>query len=100
MAMTALDMFGVPPLSGRGPTVARRALRWSRDTVAFGQPIGRFQGVAFPLPEAATSIRGIRDVCHEAPWRKDLESVLTYEGTSEVHQLIIGQQLTGLPACR
>jgi glutaryl-CoA dehydrogenase len=28
----------------------------------------------------------------------NLESVLTYEGTSEVHQLVIGQQLTGLSA--
>ncbi|MFC7485281.1 acyl-CoA dehydrogenase family protein [Knoellia sp. CPCC 206453] len=30
----------------------------------------------------------------------NLESVLTYEGTSEVHQLVIGQALTGLPAFR
>ena len=30
----------------------------------------------------------------------NLESVLTYEGTSEVHQLIIGQALTGQPAFR
>ena len=35
----------------------------------------------------------------------NLESVLTYEGTSEVHQLVIGQALTGrgrlplTPAC-
>jgi glutaryl-CoA dehydrogenase len=28
----------------------------------------------------------------------NLESVLTYEGTSEVHQLVIGQQLTGISA--
>jgi glutaryl-CoA dehydrogenase len=28
----------------------------------------------------------------------NLESVLTYEGTSEIHQLVIGQQLTGLDA--
>ena len=28
----------------------------------------------------------------------NLESVLTYEGTSEVHQLIIGQALTGVAA--
>ena len=28
----------------------------------------------------------------------NLESVLTYEGTSEIHQLVIGQQLTGLAA--
>jgi glutaryl-CoA dehydrogenase len=30
----------------------------------------------------------------------NLESVLTYEGTSEVHQLSIGQALTGLSAFR
>ncbi len=30
----------------------------------------------------------------------NLESVLTYEGTSEVHQLVIGQALTGFPAFR
>ena len=28
----------------------------------------------------------------------NLESVLTYEGTSEVHQLVIGQALTGQSA--
>lgn len=30
----------------------------------------------------------------------NLESVLTYEGTAEMHQLIIGQELTGYPAFR
>ena len=30
----------------------------------------------------------------------NLESVLTYEGTSEVHQLVIGQALTGQSAFR
>ena len=28
----------------------------------------------------------------------NLESVLTYEGTSEVHSLILGQAVTGLAA--
>ncbi|GAA3141979.1 hypothetical protein GCM10020001_076020 [Nonomuraea salmonea] len=28
----------------------------------------------------------------------NLESVLTYEGTSEVHQLVIGKALTGIAA--
>jgi glutaryl-CoA dehydrogenase len=28
----------------------------------------------------------------------NLETVLTYEGTSEIHQLVVGQQLTGLSA--
>jgi glutaryl-CoA dehydrogenase len=30
----------------------------------------------------------------------NLESVLTYEGTSEVHTLVVGQALTGLDAFR
>ena len=30
----------------------------------------------------------------------NLETVLTYEGTSEIHQLVIGQQLTGLVRVR
>ncbi|WP_040791757.1 acyl-CoA dehydrogenase family protein [Nocardia paucivorans] len=47
------------------------ALQWSRDRVAFGKPIGTFQGVAFPLSECATYITGARHVCYEALWRKD-----------------------------
>lgn len=47
------------------------ALQWARDREAFGQPIGRFQGVAFPLAEHATHIRGARHVCYEALWLKD-----------------------------
>ena len=30
----------------------------------------------------------------------NLESVLTYEGTTEVHQLVLGQALTGQSAFR
>ena len=30
----------------------------------------------------------------------NLESVLTYEGTSEVHTLVVGHALTGLDAFR
>ena len=47
------------------------ALQWSRDRVAFGKPIGTFQGVSFPLAEAATYLKGARHVCLEALWRKD-----------------------------
>jgi len=47
------------------------ALQWARDRVAFGRPIGTFQGVSFPLTEAATQIAGARHVCYEALWRKD-----------------------------
>ncbi|GAA3560202.1 acyl-CoA dehydrogenase family protein [Amycolatopsis ultiminotia] len=47
------------------------ALQWARDREAFGSPIGTFQGVAFPLAEYATYLRGARHVCYEALWRKD-----------------------------
>lgn len=47
------------------------ALQWSRDRIAFGRPIGTFQGVSFPLAECATHITGARHVCYEALWRKD-----------------------------
>lgn len=47
------------------------AMQWCRDRVAFGQPIGAFQGVSFPLMEYATYVKGARHVCYEALWRKD-----------------------------
>jgi len=47
------------------------AAQWARDRVAFGQPIGKNQGVAFPLAEYATYVRGARLVCYEALWLKD-----------------------------
>jgi cyclohexanecarboxyl-CoA dehydrogenase len=46
-------------------------VQWARDREAFGKPLGTFQGVAFPLAEHATYIRGARHVCYEALWRKD-----------------------------
>lgn len=47
------------------------ALQWCRDREAFGQPIGAYQGVSFPLAEYATYLRGARHICYEALWRKD-----------------------------
>lgn len=47
------------------------ALEWARRRVAFGGPIGRFQGVAFPLVEHATYLRAARHLCYEALWKKD-----------------------------
>ncbi|MGH3413602.1 MAG: acyl-CoA dehydrogenase family protein [Marmoricola sp.] len=47
------------------------ATQWARDREAFGQPIGSFQGVSFPLAESATYLRGARHLCYEALWRKD-----------------------------
>ncbi|HWD83548.1 MAG TPA: acyl-CoA dehydrogenase family protein, partial [Kribbella sp.] len=46
---------------------------------------------------AANGISGEYPIMRHA---NNLESVLTYEGTSEVHQLVIGQALTGQSAFR
>jgi cyclohexanecarboxyl-CoA dehydrogenase len=47
------------------------ALAYVRERRAFGQPLSRQQGVAFPLVELATEIRAARWLCYEALWRKD-----------------------------
>jgi len=52
--------------------------------------------------EARTILGGNGVTLDYSPLRhaNNLESVLTYEGTSEVHTLILGQALTGIPAFR
>lgn len=47
------------------------AMEYARTREAFGGPIGRNQGVAFPLVESATQLTAARHVCYEALWRKD-----------------------------
>ncbi|HEY8320366.1 MAG TPA: acyl-CoA dehydrogenase family protein [Candidatus Baltobacteraceae bacterium] len=56
---------------------------------------------ALKIAREARSILGANGVTLEYPvirHMNNLESVLTYEGTSEVHTLIIGQQITGSAA--
>lgn len=67
--------------------------------------IGKLNSVreALTIARECRTILGANGVTLEySPMRhaNNLESVLTYEGTSEVHQLIIGQALTGHPAYR
>ncbi|MFC7527373.1 acyl-CoA dehydrogenase family protein [Actinoplanes sp. GCM10030250] len=52
--------------------------------------------------ECRTILGGSGITLEYSPLRhaNNLESVLTYEGTSEIHTLVIGQTLTGLPAYR
>jgi glutaryl-CoA dehydrogenase len=52
--------------------------------------------------EARTILGGNGVTLDHPPMRhaNNLESVLTYEGTSEVHTLVLGQTITGIPAFR
>jgi glutaryl-CoA dehydrogenase len=65
--------------------------------------LGKLNNVreALQIARTARTILGANGVTLEYPvirHMNNLESVLTYEGTSEVHTLILGQALTGLNA--
>ena len=56
---------------------------------------------AIKIARQCRTILGGNGISGEYPIMRhaaNLESVLTYEGTSEIHQLVIGQKLTGLSA--
>ncbi len=58
---------------------------------------------ALEIARACRTIMGAAGVTLEWPMLRhtnNLESVLTYEGTTEVHQLVLGKALTGLDAFR
>ena len=67
--------------------------------------IGKLNNVreAIAIARECRTILGAAGITLELPVMRhanNLESVLTYEGTSEVHQLVIGQALTGESAFR
>jgi glutaryl-CoA dehydrogenase len=58
---------------------------------------------AIDIARQARTILGANGITLEYPvirHANNLESVLTYEGTEEIHALTVGQALTGLPAFR
>ena len=67
--------------------------------------VGKLNNVreALTIARTARTILGASGITSEYPVMRhanNLESVLTYEGTSEMHTLMIGQALTGAPAFR
>ncbi|MBF9133778.1 acyl-CoA dehydrogenase family protein [Plantactinospora sp. S1510] len=65
--------------------------------------VGKLNNVreAIEIARQCRTILGANGISGEYPVLRhanNLESVLTYEGTSEIHQLVIGQRLTGLAA--
>lgn len=65
--------------------------------------VGKLNNVreALAIARQCRTILGANGISGEYPVLRhanNLESVLTYEGTSEIHQLVIGQRLTGLSA--
>ena len=67
--------------------------------------IGKLNNVreAIAIARECRTLLGANGITLEYPvirHANNLESVLTYEGTSEVHQLVIGEALTGVSAFR
>ena len=67
--------------------------------------VGKLNNVreAIDIARVCRTVLGAAGITTEYPVLRhanNLESVLTYEGTSEVHQLAIGQALTGISAYR
>jgi glutaryl-CoA dehydrogenase len=67
--------------------------------------VGKLNNVreALAIARQARTILGANGITLEYPVLRhanNLESVLTYEGTSEIHTLVIGQALTGVAAYR
>jgi glutaryl-CoA dehydrogenase len=65
--------------------------------------VGKLNNVreALAIARQSRTILGANGISGEYPVMRhanNLESVLTYEGTSEIHQLVIGQSLTGVSA--
>jgi glutaryl-CoA dehydrogenase len=65
--------------------------------------VGKLNNVreALAIARQCRTILGANGISAEYPVMRhaaNLETVLTYEGTSEIHQLVVGQQLTGLAA--
>lgn len=80
--------------------------RKDADTLATPQvSLGKLNNVreAIEIARTARTILGANGISGEYPVMRhanNLESVLTYEGTSEMHTLVIGQALTGIAAFR
>ena len=67
--------------------------------------LGKLNNVreSIEIARQARTILGGNGITLEYPVLRhanNLESVLTYEGTSEMHTLVVGQALTGIPAFR
>ncbi|HET9389991.1 MAG TPA: acyl-CoA dehydrogenase family protein [Steroidobacteraceae bacterium] len=56
---------------GRAERALELATQWAVDRVQFGQPIGKFQGVAFKLADMAVELRAAELLTLEAAWKLD-----------------------------
>ena len=56
---------------GTGEGAYLKALAYSKEREAFGQPISKFQGVQFKLADMATQLEAAKHLVYHAAWLKD-----------------------------
>jgi acyl-CoA dehydrogenase len=56
---------------GRAQRVLELATSWAAERQQFGQPIGKFQGVSFPLADMATELDAAELLTLRAAWKLD-----------------------------
>lgn len=56
---------------GLGRVALERAVRYAKERVVFGRPIGQNQGIAFPLAEAVTRLDAAELMARKAAWLYD-----------------------------
>jgi acyl-CoA dehydrogenase len=56
---------------GIGKAALRAAVKYANERIVFGRPIGKNQGIAFPLAEAHMKLHAAELVIREASWRYD-----------------------------
>jgi butyryl-CoA dehydrogenase len=47
------------------------SVEYAKERTAFGGPIGRYQGVAFPLADLAVAVENARNLTYKAAWLRD-----------------------------
>jgi acyl-CoA dehydrogenase len=56
---------------GTGRAALRRAVQYAKERTVFGRPIGKNQGISFPLADAHARLRAAELVIRDASWRLD-----------------------------
>jgi cyclohexanecarboxyl-CoA dehydrogenase len=69
----ALACLGVAQIS------LEETMAYTRERKAFGRPLAQFEGISFPIAEAATHIEAARLLCYRALWLADRGEPYTKE---------------------
>ena len=64
---------------GVAQVALEETMTYVRERRAFGQPLARYEGVSFPIAEAATQIEAARWLCYRALWLADRGEPYTKE---------------------